>query len=140
MAYDNDNIFAKILRGEAPSFKVYEDDFSLAFMDVMPQVQGHTLVIPKDPTQDIFNADPIILGRTMETVQKVGAAVKEAFDVPGIMLAQLNGKAAGQTVFHLHFHILPRTDGVDLKMHAGGMADFAELEVHAQRIKAALDS
>ena len=140
MAYDNDNIFAKILRGEAPSFKVYEDDFSLAFMDVMPQVQGHTLVIPKDPTQDIFNADPIILGHTMETVQKVGAAVKKAFDVPGIMLAQLNGKAAGQTVFHLHFHILPRTDGVDLKMHAGGMADFAELEVHAQRIKAALDS
>jgi len=140
MAYDNDNIFAKILRGEAPSFKVYEDDFSLAFMDVMPQVQGHTLVIPKDPTQDIFNADPIILGHTMETVQKVGAAAKEAFDVPGIMLAQLNGKAAGQTVFHLHFHILPRTDGVDLKMHAGGMADFAELEVHALRIKAALDS
>jgi histidine triad (HIT) family protein len=140
MAYDNDNIFAKILRGEAPSFKVYEDDFSLAFMDVMPQVQGHTLVIPKDPTQDIFNADPIVLGHTMETVQKVGAAVKRAFDVPGVMLAQLNGKAAGQTVFHLHFHILPRTDGVDLKMHAGGMADFAELEVHAQRIKAALDS
>ena len=140
MAYDNDNIFAKILRGEAPSFKVYEDDFSLAFMDVMPQVQGHTLVIPKDPTQDIFNADPIILGHTMETVQKVGAAVKKAFDVPGVMLAQLNGKAAGQTVFHLHFHILPRTDGVDLKMHAGGMADFAELEVQAQRIKAALDS
>ena len=140
MAYDNDNIFAKILRGEAPSFKVYEDDFSLAFMDVMPQVQGHTLVIPKDPTQDIFNADPIILGHTMETVQKVGAAVKKAFNVPGVMLAQLNGKAAGQTVFHLHFHILPRTDGVDLKMHAGGMADFAELEVHAQRIKAALDS
>ena len=140
MAYDNDNIFAKILRGEAPSFKVYEDDFSLAFMDVMPQVQGHTLVIPKDPTQDIFKADPIILGHTMETVQKVGAAVKKAFDVPGIMLAQLNGKAAGQTVFHLHFHILPRTDGVDLKMHAGGMADFAELEVQAQRIKAALDS
>jgi histidine triad (HIT) family protein len=140
MAYDKDNIFAKILRGEAPSFKVYEDDFSLAFMDVMPQVQGHTLVIPKDPTQDIFNADPIVLGHTMETVQKVGAAVKRAFDVPGVMLAQLNGKAAGQTVFHLHFHILPRTDGVDLKMHAGGMADFAELEVHAQRIKAALDS
>ncbi len=140
MAYDNDNIFAKILRGEAPSFKVYEDDFSLAFMDVMPQVQGHTLVIPKDPTQDIFKADPIILGHTMETVQKVGAAVKKAFDVRGIMLAQLNGKAAGQTVFHLHFHILPRTDGVDLKMHAGEMAEFAQLEEHAQRIKALLDS
>ena len=139
MVYDNDNIFAKILRGEAPAFKVYEDDFSLAFMDVMPQVAGHTLVIPKDPTEDIFDADPVILGHTMATVQKVGVAVKRAFDVPGIMLAQLNGKAAGQTVFHLHFHILPRAGGVDLKMHAGAMADFAELEVHAQRINAALD-
>ena len=139
MVYDNDNIFAKILRGEAPAFKVYEDDFSLAFMDVMPQVAGHTLVIPKDPTEDIFDADPVILGHTMATVQKVGVAVKRAFDVPGIMLAQLNGKAAGQTVFHLHFHILPRASGVDLKMHAGAMADFAELEAHAQRIKAALD-
>ena len=139
MAYDNDNIFAKILRGEAPAFKVHEDDFSLAFMDVMPQVAGHTLVIPKDPTEDIFNADPIILGHTMATVQKVGVAVKRAFDVPGVMLAQLNGKAAGQTVFHLHFHILPRAGGIDLQMHAGAVADFAELEVHAQRIKAALD-
>ncbi len=139
MVYDNDNIFAKILRGEAPAFKVYEDDFSLAFMDVMPQVAGHTLVIPKDPSEDIFDADPVILGHTMATVQKVGVAVKRAFDVPGIMLAQLNGKAAGQTVFHLHFHILPRAGGVDLKMHAGAMADFAELEAHAQRIKAALD-
>ena len=139
MVYDNDNIFAKILRDEAPAFKVYEDDFSLAFMDVMPQVAGHTLVIPKDPTEDIFDADPIILGHTMATVQKVGVAVKRAFDVPGIMLAQLNGKAAGQTVFHLHFHILPRAGGVDLKMHSGAMEDFAELEVHAQRIKAALD-
>ena len=139
MAYDNDNIFAKILRGEAPAFKVHEDDFSLAFMDVMPQVAGHTLVIPKDPTEDIFNADPIILGHTMATVQKVGVAVKRAFDVPGVMLAQLNGKAAGQTVFHLHFHILPRAGGIDLQMHAGALADFGELEVHAQRIKAALD-
>ena len=139
MAYDNDNIFAKILRGEAPAFKVHEDDFSLAFMDVMPQVAGHTLVIPKDPTEDIFNADPIILGHTMATVQKVGVAVKRAFDVPGVMLAQLNGKAAGQTVFHLHFHILPRAGGIDLQMHAGAVADSGELEVHAQRIKAALD-
>ena len=140
MVYDNDNIFAKILRGEAPAFKVYEDDFSLAFMDVMPQVAGHTLVIPKDPSEDIFDADPVILGHTMATVQKVGVAVKRAFDVPGIMLAQLNGKAAGQTVFHLHFHILPRAGGVDLKMHAGALADFDELEVHAQRIRAARDN
>ena len=139
MAYDNDNIFAKILRGEAPAFKVFEDQYSLAFVDVMPQVPGHTLVIPKDPTEDIFNADPVILGHTMTTVQKVSAAVKNAFDVPGIMLAQLNGQAAGQTVFHLHFHILPRIEGIDLQMHARGMADFAELETHAQRIRDALE-
>lgn len=138
MAYDSDNIFAKILRGEAPAIKVFEDEFSLAFMDVMPQVPGHTLVIPKDPTQDILNANPFILGHTMATVQRVAAAVKQAFEVPGIMLAQLNGQAAGQTVFHLHFHILPRTDGIDLQVHARGMADFAELEDHAGRIKAAL--
>ena len=138
MAYDNENIFAKILRGEAPAFKVYEDEYSLAFMDVMPQVPGHTLVIPKDPTEDIFGADSVILGHTMTTVQRVAAAVKQAFDVPGVMLAQLNGKAAGQTVFHLHFHILPRAQGIDLQMHAQGMADFAELESHAQRIKAAI--
>ena len=138
MAYDKANIFAKILRGEAPAFKVFEDEFSLAFMDVMPQVPGHTLVIPKDPTEDILNTDPIILGHTMTTVQRVAAAVKQAFEVPGIMLAQLNGPAAGQTVFHLHFHILPRTEGIDLQMHARGMADFSELEAHAERIKAVL--
>ncbi len=139
MGYDTDNIFAKILRGEAPAFKVYEDEYSLAFMDVMPQVPGHTLVIPKDPTEDVFHADPVILGHTMTTVQKVASAVKEAFDAPGIMLAQLNGQAAGQTVFHLHFHILPRAEGVDMSMHARGMADFAELEEHAQRIRRVLE-
>ena len=138
MAYDSDNIFAKILRGEAPAIKVFEDEYSFAFMDVMPQVPGHTLVIPKDSTEDIFNADPVILSHTMASVQTVAAAVKQAFEVPGIMLAQLNGPAAGQTVFHLHFHILPRTDGIDLQMHARGMADFAELEAHAERIRAAI--
>ena len=138
MAYEVDNIFAKILRGEAPAFKVYEDEFSLAFMDVMPQVPGHTLVIPKDPTEDVFSADPVILGHTIKTVQTVAAAVKKAFDAPGIMLAQLNGAAAGQTVFHLHFHILPRSEGIELSLHAREMADFAELEAHAQRIKSVL--
>ena len=139
MAYDPENIFAKILRGEAPAFKVYEDEYSLAFMDVMPQVPGHTLVIPKDPAENILAVDPLVLGHTMRTVQKVAGAVKQAFDAPGIMLAQLNGAAAGQTVFHLHFHILPRDQGVDLQMHARGLGDFAELEVHAQRIKDALE-
>ncbi len=135
MAYDDDNIFAKILRGDAPAFKVYEDDHSLAFMDVMPQVDGHTLVVPKDRAEDIHDADPVILGATIATVQTVAAAVKQAFDAPGIMLAQLNGPAAGQTVFHLHFHILPRFDGVEFRMHARDMADFELLEQHAQRIR-----
>ena len=135
MAYDNNNIFAKILRGEAPAFEVFEDDYSLAFMDVMPQVEGHTLVIPKDPTENIHNADPVILGHTMATVQRVAAAVKTAFDAPGIMLAQLNGEAAGQTVFHLHFHILPRREGLEMILHARQMADFDLLERHAQMIR-----
>jgi len=135
MAYDTDNIFAKILRGEAPAFKVFEDEFSLAFMDVMPQVEGHTLVIPKDATENLHDADPVILAATIQTVQVVSAAVKSAFTAPGIMVAQLNGSAAGQTVFHLHFHILPRFEGANLVMHAQEMADFAKLEDHVQRIQ-----
>lgn len=138
MAYNDENIFAKILRGDAPAFKVYEDDYSLAFMDVMPQVEGHTLVIPKDPTENLHDADPVILGHTMGTVQKVAAAVKQAFTAPGIMIAQLNGAPAGQTVFHLHFHILPRANGIDIGMHARDMADFTLLETHAKRIREAL--
>ena len=138
MAYDTDNIFAKILRGEAPAFKVYEDDHTLAFMDVMPQVDGHTLVIPKDPAQNIHEADPVILGATIQTVQKVSLAVKQAFEAPGIMVAQLNGPAAGQTVFHLHFHILPRHDGIEFRMHARDMEDFDKLKAHAERVRACL--
>lgn len=138
MAYDQDNIFAKILRGEAPAFKVYEDDYSLAFMDVMPQVDGHTLVIPKDDAVNLLDCDPQILGHTIRTAQTVGAAVQTAFAAPGFMLAQLNGSAAGQTVFHLHFHIMPRHDGLEFGMHAREMADFAVLESHADKIKAAL--
>ena len=138
MAYDQGNIFAKILRGEAPAFKVYEDDYSMAFMDVMPQLDGHTLIIPKDPTENIHDADPVILAATMQTVQRIAAAVKSAFEAPGIMVAQLNGPAAGQTVFHLHFHVLPRHEGVDFSMHAREMADFTLLEAHAERIRAQL--
>ena len=138
MAYDPDNIFAKILRGEAPAFKVYEDDHSMAFMDVMPQCEGHTLVIPKDAAENLDDIDPQILGATMQTVQKVARAVQQVFASPGIMIAQLNGSAAGQTVFHLHFHIMPRFAGLDFKMHARDMQDFAKLEAHADRIRAAL--
>ena len=138
MSYNDKNIFAKILKGDAECVKVLENDFILAFMDVMPQVEGHTLVIPKDPAENLHDVDPIILGHTMATVQRVAAAVKQAFVAPGIMIAQLNGAPAGQTVFHLHFHILPRADGLDIGMHARDMADFALLETHAQRVRAAL--
>lgn len=138
MSYDNNNIFAKILRDEAPAFKVYETDQALAFMDVMPQVPGHTLVIPKDSAEDLHDVDPVILAGTIQAVQIVAAAVKQAFEAPGIMIAQLNGPAAGQTVFHLHFHILPRFQGVEFKLHAREMEDFAVLEAHAQRIRACL--
>lgn len=135
MAYDNDNIFAKILRGEAPAYTVFEDEYSLAFMDVMPQVDGHTLVIPKDAAENLLDVDAQILGRTIQSVQRVGDAVQRAFAAPGFMVAQLNGRAAGQTVFHLHFHILPRHAGLEFEMHAREMADFALLEQHAERIK-----
>ena len=135
MAYDPNNIFAKIIAGDAPAFKVYEDEYSLAFMDVMPQIDGHTLVIPKDDAENILDVDPAILGATSQSVQRVAAAVKEAFDAPGVMIAQLNGSAAGQTVFHLHFHIMPRYEGLEFKMHGRGMADFALLESNAQKIR-----
>jgi histidine triad (HIT) family protein len=138
MSYDTDNIFARILRGEAPAFKVYETDDALAFMDVMPQVPGHTLVIPKDGAVGIHDVDPVMLGSTIQAAQTVAAAVKLAFDAPGIMIAQLNGEAAGQTVFHLHFHILPRFNGVEFKLHARDMEDFAILESHAEQIRSFL--
>ena len=139
MSYDSDNIFAKILRDEAPAFKVYETDQALAFMDVMPQVPGHTLVIPKDSAKDLHDVDPAILGTTIQVVQTVADAVKKAFEAPGIMIAQLSGPAAGQTVFHMHFHIIPRFKGVEFKLHAREMEDFDVLKSHAERIRACLD-
>jgi histidine triad (HIT) family protein len=138
VAYDQNNIFAKILRGEAPCFKVYEDDMTLSFMDVMPQAEGHTLVIPKYPAENIFDLDPEYAAAMAKTVKRIAPAVKKAFDVPGILVAQLNGSAAGQTVFHIHTHIIPRTNGIDLKLHAREMADFKLLEKHAEMVKAAL--
>jgi histidine triad (HIT) family protein len=138
MAYDSDNVFAQILRGESPAFRVYEDDYSLAFMDVMPQVDGHTLVIPKDPAENLLDVDPVILGANIQAVQTVAAAVKQAFASPGIMIAQLNGPAAGQTVFHLHFHIMPRHQGLEFEVHARELADPLVLEAHAERIRACL--
>jgi histidine triad (HIT) family protein len=138
MAYDRNNVFAKILRGEIPSHKVYEDAQTLAFMDVMPQADGHTLVIPKVEAESLLDAPPEALAATIVTTQRVARAVKVAFATPGILIAQLNGSAAGQSVFHVHFHIVPRRAGLDLRLHAREMADPAVLAAHAERIRAAL--
>jgi histidine triad (HIT) family protein len=138
MAYDNGNVFARILRGEIPAHTVYEDENVLAFMDVMPQADGHTLVIPKTAAENLFDVPPAVLSATMLATQRVGRAVREAFAAPGVMLVQFNGSAAGQTVFHLHFHIIPRHAGAELRFHARGMADPAVLAAHAERVRAAL--
>lgn len=138
MAYDQDNIFARILRGEIPCHRVYENADTLAFMDIMPQAEGHTLVVPKSAGEDIFSTSPEAAAAAMRTAQMVARAVKKAFGPPGIMIAQLNGAAAGQSVFHLHIHIIPRYAGKDLGIHASKPADHAVLAEHAARIRAAL--
>ena len=139
MAYDRNNIFARILRGEIPAHKVFEDEHTLAFMDVMPQADGHALVIPKAEAENLFELPPQALTATILTTQRVARAVKKAFDAPGILVAQLNGPAAGQSVFHIHFHVVPRHEGLDLRLHAREMADPAVLAEHAARVRAALD-
>ena len=135
--YDPDNIFAKILRGEMPCVKVYEDDVALAFMDVFPQTEGHTLVIPKRvQARNILDMPTAALGPYMERVQKVTKAVEAGLRPDGVVVMQFNGAAAGQTVFHLHFHILPRWDGQSPGRHAAGeMAKMEDLEDLAQRIR-----
>jgi len=138
MSYDPQNIFAKILRGEIPSHKVYEDEETLAFMDVMPQVDGHVLVIPKAPARGLLDADPTVLARTMAVVQRVAAAASKALAADGFQIRQYNEPAGGQTVFHLHFHILPMREGQGLRPHSGKMADHAELARHAEMIRQAL--
>ncbi|MBU6471357.1 MAG: HIT family protein [Alphaproteobacteria bacterium] len=138
MPYDPNNVFAKILRGEIPCVRVYEDSRTLAFMDVMPQAEGHTLVIPKDPAENIFDLSPGGMAALIATTQLVAKAVKKALACPGLMLAQLNGEASGQSVMHVHFHIIPRTAGIDLKFHAREMVAPQLLEPVAAKIRAAL--
>ncbi|WP_439628517.1 HIT family protein [Shinella sp.] len=137
-AYDTNNIFAKILRGEIPSHRVYEDEHTVAFMDVMPQANGHTLVIPKAPSRNILDADPETLSRLLPVVQKVAVATKEAFEADGVTVIQFNEPAAGQTVYHLHVHIIPRVEGVALKPHSGKMEDQAVLAANAEKLRKAL--
>jgi histidine triad (HIT) family protein len=138
MTYDPNNIFAKILRGEIPSHKIHEDENTLAFMDVMPQCNGHCLVIPKAGSRGLIDADPVVLAKVMPVVQKVAKAAVAAMGADGFQIRQYNEPAGGQTVFHLHFHILPMKDGIPLKPHTGNMADHAVLAEQAAKIRALL--
>jgi histidine triad (HIT) family protein len=138
-AYDHDNVFAKILRGELPSHKIYEDADTFAFMDIMPRGDGHCLVIPKQPSRNIFDADPESLAAVMRTTQKLARAAMKAFSADGVTVQQFNEPAGGQVVFHLHVHILPRFEGVALKPHTGQMEKPEILAVNAEKIMAALD-
>lgn len=138
-AYDPDNIFAKILAGAIPSHKVYEDGDILAIMDVFPQSRGHTLVIPKAPSRGLLDADPKVLSAVIPKVQRIAAAVLAATAADGFRLAQFNEGPAGQTVFHLHFHIIPAYEGQEIRPHgAPGKADDAELAALAKAIAARL--
>ena len=138
-AYDPSNIFAKILRGEIPSHRVYEDDGVVAFMDVMPQGPGHTLVVPKAPSRNLLDADPATLGPLFTTVQKVALAVKKAFGADGVTILQFNEPASGQTVYHLHVHVIPRFEGIALKPHTGQMEKPEVLTENAAKIRAVLN-
>ena len=137
MSYDPDNIFAKILRGEIPSFKLFEDAATFAFLDIMPRADGHLLVIPKTPARNLLDASPEQIVAVMATVQKLSHAVMQAFGGDGVTIQQFNEAAGGQEVFHLHVHVLPRQDGVSLSP-PGVMADMDELKANAEKIRAVL--
>ena len=138
MAYDSNNIFAKILRGEIPCVKVYEDAGTLAFMDVMPESEGHVLVIPKEAAENVLDLSAEGMTAMMATTQKIARAVDKALAPDGILLKQYNGAAAGQSVFHIHFHVVPRWDGVPMAPHGKVMVQAATLEPIAAKIRSAL--
>jgi histidine triad (HIT) family protein len=134
--YDPGNVFARILRGELPAARVFEDEHVLAILDAFPQARGHTLVLPKAAARNLFDIDPEALRELVARVQQVARAVHEALEPDGITISQFNGAAGGQSVFHLHFHIIPRWEGRLLEGHGGGMAGPAELAALAQQIAA----
>lgn len=137
-SYDPNNIFAKILRGELPAHKVYEDDKALAFLDIMPRAPGHTLIIPKASARNLLDVDAADLAHVMAVAQKIARAVTQAFAADGITVQQFNEAAGGQVVFHLHVHVVPRHDGVAMKPPASAMEKPEVLAENAARIKAAL--
>lgn len=138
--YDDANIFAKIVRGEIPSAKVFEDDDVLAFMDAFPQSKGHCLVISKtSKARNLLEVEADVLIKVMAAVQRLTRAARKALNPDGVVVTQFNGAPAGQTIFHLHVHVIPRFEGEALGRHGGGMADPAELQALAAQIRAALD-
>lgn len=137
MAYDDQNIFARILRNELPAIKVYEDDQVLAFMDIMPQADGHTLVIPKVPAETLLDLPPEAAAYTIQIVQKIAKAIETGLDAKGIVLMQLSGSSAGQTVPHVHFHLIPSSIH-ELGRHAAKMGDQEKIKALSEKIKAAL--
>jgi histidine triad (HIT) family protein len=139
-AYDDANIFARILRGEIPAHRIYEDDRTVAIMDVMPQVEGHALVLPKAPSRNLLAILPEDLAAVMATVQKIALAAVPAFDAEGVTIQQFNEAAGGQTVFHTHVHVLPRKAGIPVKPHSGVMAPGELLAAHAEAYRRALAS
>ena len=134
MVYDNQNIFAKILKGDASCVKVLENEFILAFMDVMPQAPGHTLVIPKCKTTDLLELPEEYFPHLMRATQKIARSIKKVYSPAGVMVLQLNGAEAGQTVFHLHFHVIQRREGLNYKFHSSDFKDAVELKKEADKI------
>ena len=138
--YDNENIFAKILRGDLPCHKVYEDDMTIAIMDIMPRADGHTLVIPKNASRNLLDVNAEDMNAVMATAQKIARAQMTAFEADGITVQQFNESAGGQVIFHLHVHVIPRKEGVSLKPHTGEMADGDVLAGHAEQLRKVLET
>ncbi|WP_455477391.1 HIT family protein [Bartonella sp. B41] len=136
--YDNNNVFAKLIRNEIPSVRVYEDDDVIAFMDIMPQAPGHTLVIPRKGSRNLLDADTETLFPIIKAVQKIARAAKKAFQADGITIMQFNEAASQQTVYHLHFHIIPRMEGISLSSHCDVVTPTEILEENAKKIRSAL--
>ncbi len=138
MVYDDSNVFARILRGELPSYKVFEDDATLAFLDIMPIAEGHTLVLPKARAVNLYDIGDDDLAAMMKSVRRVARAAKSAFGADGVMLQQFSEAAAGQSVFHLHVHVVPRREGVPLLRHGATREKPEVLQANAERLRAAL--
>jgi histidine triad (HIT) family protein len=137
--YDPQNVFARVLRNELPSERVYEDEKTVAFMDLMPQAEGHVLVIPREPAVTLLDLSVDAAEACIRTTHRIARAVRRAFEVPGIMIMQANGAVAGQTVPHIHFHIIPRRVGEPLLLHAAVKVDSQRLRENAERIRRCLD-